>query len=111
MSDSFFGFDTKLPPLSADELRRLGGDPGTDDGDDGDDDLTRRLEDYAIRQGEDLEIYDYAAEIGRAEREEEEMMAGAAAGRGELEEERDDLNDETFGGDEDVGELEAWLGR
>ncbi|KAF9582411.1 hypothetical protein BGW38_000245 [Lunasporangiospora selenospora] len=76
MSD-FFGFNTTLPgrqggagrmTLNAEEQREL----------------DRQVQKYALETGEDFEIYDYG--------ESYDNLAD------DLEETRDDLNDETFGG-------------
>ena len=79
--NSFFGFDTTLPPLRPDELTTLEEDKADKD------DLDKQIEDYALETGENYEVYDF-----------EEDLAG------KLEEERDDLNDETFADSkEDIG--------
>jgi hypothetical protein len=75
MSD-FFGFNTTMPG------GRQGGRPAMNLEEQ--QELDRQVQKYALETGEDFEIYDYG--------ETYDNLAD------DLEETRDDLNDETFGG-------------
>ncbi|KAI8576924.1 hypothetical protein K450DRAFT_254253 [Umbelopsis ramanniana AG] len=91
MGDSFFGFNTSLPPLG-DRDRPRGGVVGGGGYDDeifeGSGDVNSKIKNYAARAGEDLEIYDFGGL--RQELEEDDGLAD------QLIEENDDLNDVTF---------------
>ncbi|KAI8381526.1 topoisomerase II-associated protein PAT1-domain-containing protein [Radiomyces spectabilis] len=79
MGDSFFGFNTKMPPLSQGELRRLG-----DNGD---------------RAVEETEVFDFDTLQDTLDDEEQDDGLGD-----QLIEENDDYNDETFGSGGPIGQ-------
>lgn len=79
----FFGFNTVMP-------ERQGGNRAAFNLQE-QQELERRVQEYAIETGEDFEIYDYG-----------EAYDNLADG---LEETRDDLNDETFGPTSSQSEL------
>ncbi|CAG8663975.1 25078_t:CDS:2, partial [Racocetra persica] len=87
MSDSFFGFDTTLPPLNSDQLTGVGR-TGEQEEETEEEEVERKIKDFTLDSREDFEVYDY----------EQNFDLGA-----QLEETGDDLNAETFG---DVGDVD-----
>lgn len=88
MSDSFFGFDTTLPPLDSDQLNGLGENNGGQKDEIEEEELGRKFKDITLISGEDYGVYD----------DEQNFDLGT-----QLEETGDDFNDETFGNVGDIG--------
>ncbi|CAG8753529.1 15220_t:CDS:1, partial [Gigaspora rosea] len=78
MSDSFFGFDTTLPPLNVDQSAGLSR-TGEQQDETEEEEVERKIKDFSLESGEDFEDYGQNIDLDQ------------------LEEEADDLNDETFG--------------
>jgi hypothetical protein len=91
MSDSFFGFDTTLPPLDSDQLNGLGENIGGQKDEIEEEELERKFRNFSLDSGEDFGVYD----------DEQNLYLGA-----QLEETGDDFNDETFG---NVGEIGTFI--
>ncbi|CAB4420250.1 unnamed protein product [Rhizophagus irregularis] len=89
MSDSFFGFDTTLPPIDSDQLNGLGENNGGQKDEIEEEELERKLKDITLISGEDFGVYD----------DEQNFDLGT-----QLEETGDDFNDETFGNVGDIGQ-------
>ncbi|CAG8513237.1 1066_t:CDS:2 [Funneliformis mosseae] len=82
MSDSFFGFDTTLPPLNSDQLTGLEGNTGEQNDETEEEDFERKFKEFSLHPGEDVGAFD------------DEQNFDLSA---QLVETGDDLNDETFG--------------
>ncbi|KAG9293188.1 hypothetical protein G9A89_010525 [Geosiphon pyriformis] len=80
MSDSFFGFDTTMPPLNSENLTGLENTA--------EDDLTLKSENLELESVEEFRGLDYETSFDPL--------------GDQLEEERDDYNNETFGGELDI---------
>lgn len=84
MSDSFFGFDTTLPPLNVDQSTGLRTGEQQDETEE--EEVERKIKDFSLESGENFEDYEQNIDLDQ------------------LEEEADDLNDETFGNVGDIGQ-------
>ena len=91
MSDSFFGFDTTLPPLNSDQLTGLGENIGGQKDETEEEDLERKFKDFSLDLRQDFGVFD------------DEQNFDLSA---QLVETGDDFNDETFG---NVGEIGAFI--
>ncbi|CAI2184272.1 2899_t:CDS:10, partial [Funneliformis geosporum] len=89
MSDSFFGFDTTLPPLNSDQLTGLEENTGGQNDETEEEDLERKFKEFSLLPEEDFRAFD------------DEQNFDLSA---QLEETRDDFNDETFGNVGDMGQ-------
>ncbi|GBB93839.1 hypothetical protein RclHR1_02240011 [Rhizophagus clarus] len=89
MSDSFFGFDTTLPPLDSDQLTGLGETIGGQKDEIEEEELESKFKGISLDSGEDFEVYD----------DERDFCLDT-----QLEETGDDYNDETFGQVGDIGQ-------
>jgi len=88
MSNSFFGFDTTLPPLNSDQLTGLEGNTCGQKDETEEEDLEKKFKEFSLISGGDFGVFDVEQNFDLS---------------GQLEEAGDDLNDETFGNVGDVG--------
>jgi hypothetical protein len=88
MSDSFFGFDTALPPLNSDQLTGLGENIGGQKDETEEEDLERKFKDFSLGLRQDFGFFD------------DEQNFDLSA---HLVETGDNYNDITFGNDGEIG--------